>query len=235
MDQEPENQLAELRRYVAARGWTAVEYVDRGVSGAKDKRPALDELVRDAKRRRFDVLVCWRLDRLGRNLRAPDSAARRVARRGRGIRQPCRGDRRDDACRQAPAARARRDRRVRAGEDCRTRPGRLGAGRGARSDARATQARAWSRAADDQGYPFERQRANLASHAQHSNAGSADTSACRFPNASFSLLLEGPHGLSFGWAEPCWVHRLRARPQLGRSPLTESSPASPAHLSKRQA
>jgi len=149
MDQEPENQLAELRRYVAAQGWTAVEYVDRGVSGAKDKRPALDELVRDAKRRRFDVLVCWRLDRLGRNLRAPDSAARRVARRGRGIRQPCRGDRRDDACRQAPAARARRDRRVRAGEDCRTRPGRLGAGRGARSDARATQARAWSRAADD--------------------------------------------------------------------------------------
>ena len=68
-DQEPENQLAELRRYAAARGWTAVEYVDRGVSGAKDRRPALDNLVRDAKRRRFDVLLCWRLDRLGRNLK----------------------------------------------------------------------------------------------------------------------------------------------------------------------
>jgi DNA invertase Pin-like site-specific DNA recombinase len=68
-DQEPENQLQELRRYAAVRGWTAVEYVDRGVSGAKDKRPALDTLVRDAKRRRFDVLVCWRLDRLGRNLK----------------------------------------------------------------------------------------------------------------------------------------------------------------------
>jgi DNA invertase Pin-like site-specific DNA recombinase len=68
-DQEPENQLAELRRYVEARGWTAVEYVDKGVSGAKDRRPALDQLVRDAKRRRFDVLVCWRLDRLGRNLK----------------------------------------------------------------------------------------------------------------------------------------------------------------------
>jgi DNA invertase Pin-like site-specific DNA recombinase len=39
------------------------------VSGAKDRRPALDTLVRDAKRRRFDVLVCWRLDRLGRNLK----------------------------------------------------------------------------------------------------------------------------------------------------------------------
>src|SRR5580765_4797971 len=68
-DQEPENQLQELRRYVAARGWTAVEYTDRGVSGAKDRRPALDDVIRDAKRRRFDVLVCWRLDRLGRNLK----------------------------------------------------------------------------------------------------------------------------------------------------------------------
>ena len=69
VDQEPENQLAELRRYVTARGWTGVEYVDRGVSGAKDRRPALDALVTDARRRRFDVLVCWRLDRLGRSLK----------------------------------------------------------------------------------------------------------------------------------------------------------------------
>ena len=68
-DQEPENQLQELRRYIEARGWTAQEYTDHGVSGAKDRRPALDRLVKDAKRRRFDVLVCWRLDRLGRNLR----------------------------------------------------------------------------------------------------------------------------------------------------------------------
>jgi DNA invertase Pin-like site-specific DNA recombinase len=69
LDQEPENQLAEVRRYVVARGWTAAEYVDRGVSGAKDRRPALDRLLADARRRRFDVLVCWRLDRLGRNLK----------------------------------------------------------------------------------------------------------------------------------------------------------------------
>jgi DNA invertase Pin-like site-specific DNA recombinase len=68
-DQEPENQLQELRRYIEARGWTGIEFVDRGVSGSKDKRPALDALLKDAKRRRFDVLVCWRLDRLGRNLR----------------------------------------------------------------------------------------------------------------------------------------------------------------------
>ena len=68
-DQEVENQLEELRRYIAARGWEAHEYVDEGVSGALEQRPALDELLRDAKRRRFDVLVCWRLDRLGRSLK----------------------------------------------------------------------------------------------------------------------------------------------------------------------
>ena len=68
-DQEPENQLQELRRYVEARGWSAIEFVDRGVSGAKDRRPALDQMILDAKRRKFDIVVCWRLDRLGRNLR----------------------------------------------------------------------------------------------------------------------------------------------------------------------
>jgi DNA invertase Pin-like site-specific DNA recombinase len=68
-DQTCENQLLELRRYCEARGWHATEYVDTGISGAKDRRPALDALLKDAKRRRFDVLVCWRLDRLGRNLR----------------------------------------------------------------------------------------------------------------------------------------------------------------------
>jgi DNA invertase Pin-like site-specific DNA recombinase len=69
-DQHCENQLVELRRYCEARQWTiSREYVDEGVSGAKERRPALDVLIRDAKRRRFDVLVCWRLDRLGRNLR----------------------------------------------------------------------------------------------------------------------------------------------------------------------
>ena len=66
---EPENQLAELRKYVKARGWSAHEYTDKGISGAKDQRPALDQLVRDAKRRKFDVLICWRLDRLGRSLK----------------------------------------------------------------------------------------------------------------------------------------------------------------------
>jgi DNA invertase Pin-like site-specific DNA recombinase len=68
-DQTCENQLLELHRYVDARAWTGVDYVDRGISGAKDRRPALDSLLQDARRRRFDVLIVWRLDRLGRNLR----------------------------------------------------------------------------------------------------------------------------------------------------------------------
>src|SRR5688500_7553113 len=68
-DQTCENQLLELHRYAAARGWSITDYVDEGVSGAKDRRPALDTLLTDARRRRFDVLVVWRLDRLGRNLR----------------------------------------------------------------------------------------------------------------------------------------------------------------------
>src|SRR4030095_718635 len=66
--QEHENQLRELRRYTEARGWQATEFVDKGVSGARESRPALDELVKAAKRRKFDTLVVWRLDRPGRNL-----------------------------------------------------------------------------------------------------------------------------------------------------------------------
>lgn len=69
VEQRTENQLAEIRGYVASRGWTAREFADPGISGTKDRRPALDELVRGARRRQFDVVVCWRLDRLGRSLK----------------------------------------------------------------------------------------------------------------------------------------------------------------------
>jgi DNA invertase Pin-like site-specific DNA recombinase len=68
-EQTTENQLLELRRYVEARGWTATEYVDEGVSGSKDRRPALDQLTADVRRHKVEAVVCWRLDRLGRNLR----------------------------------------------------------------------------------------------------------------------------------------------------------------------
>ena len=49
-DQTCENQLLELHRYITARGWTGVDYVDQGISGAKDRRPALDTLLADARR-----------------------------------------------------------------------------------------------------------------------------------------------------------------------------------------
>lgn len=69
-EQTCDNQLFELRRYCEARGWAVGrEFIDEAVSGSREKRPALDELVAAARSRRFDVLVCWRLDRLGRNLR----------------------------------------------------------------------------------------------------------------------------------------------------------------------
>jgi DNA invertase Pin-like site-specific DNA recombinase len=67
--QTVDNQLLELRSCCQARGLLATEFVDAGVSGAKESRPALDALLRAAKRRKFDVLIVWKLDRLGRSLR----------------------------------------------------------------------------------------------------------------------------------------------------------------------
>ncbi len=67
--QTVEPQLHALRSYTTARGWEAVEYVDGGVSGAKDRRPALDRLLADARRRRFDVVAVVKLDRLARSVR----------------------------------------------------------------------------------------------------------------------------------------------------------------------
>ncbi len=68
-DQTCENQLIELRRYCEARGWTTTEYVDTGISGAKDRRPALDRLMTAVHQRRIDAVVVWRLDRFGRSLK----------------------------------------------------------------------------------------------------------------------------------------------------------------------
>jgi DNA invertase Pin-like site-specific DNA recombinase len=62
-------QLNALREYAAARGLEVVhEYVDHGVSGTKDRRPALDALLADARRRRFDAVAAVRLDRLARSV-----------------------------------------------------------------------------------------------------------------------------------------------------------------------
>jgi DNA invertase Pin-like site-specific DNA recombinase len=63
-------QIREFNEYVARRDWTVVDqYVDLGVSGSKERRPELDRMMNDARRRKFDVVVCWKLDRMGRSLR----------------------------------------------------------------------------------------------------------------------------------------------------------------------
>jgi DNA invertase Pin-like site-specific DNA recombinase len=67
--QDTEMQLRELREYVSRRGWElAGEYVDVGVSGSKEKRPQLDKLMADAKRRYCDVVVVWKFDRFARSV-----------------------------------------------------------------------------------------------------------------------------------------------------------------------
>jgi DNA invertase Pin-like site-specific DNA recombinase len=61
-------QLDELRQVAAQRGWHTAEYVDDGVSGTKTSRPALDRMLADAQAGRLDLVVVWKLDRLGRSL-----------------------------------------------------------------------------------------------------------------------------------------------------------------------
>jgi DNA invertase Pin-like site-specific DNA recombinase len=66
-----ENQLRELHQIAERRGWEVVrEYRDAGISGAKGRetRPGLDEMLNDAQRRRFDIVMAWAIDRLGRSL-----------------------------------------------------------------------------------------------------------------------------------------------------------------------
>ena len=69
--QTVENQVRELRQIAERRGWDIVEeYHDAGISGAKGReaRPGLDQMLKDAQRRRFDVIMAWAIDRLGRSL-----------------------------------------------------------------------------------------------------------------------------------------------------------------------
>ena len=69
--QTVDNQLIELRILCERLGYTIVqEYTDNGISGAKSRsdRPALDLLLKDATRRKFDMVMCWSIDRLGRSL-----------------------------------------------------------------------------------------------------------------------------------------------------------------------
>jgi DNA invertase Pin-like site-specific DNA recombinase len=69
IDQHPETQLHDLRTMAAQRGYEIVrEYTDR-ISGAKPKRPGLDDLLHDARKHRFDVVLVWAFDRIARSTR----------------------------------------------------------------------------------------------------------------------------------------------------------------------
>jgi DNA invertase Pin-like site-specific DNA recombinase len=70
LDQHPESQLYDLQQLAAQRGYEIVrQYTDHGYSGARARRPALDQMMSDARRGRFDVLLVWASDRLARSVR----------------------------------------------------------------------------------------------------------------------------------------------------------------------
>lgn len=67
--QNPQMQMRELREYCKRRGWKiGGEYVDEGISGAKDSRPQLNRLMADAHKRKFDAVAVWKFDRFARSV-----------------------------------------------------------------------------------------------------------------------------------------------------------------------
>ena len=69
LDQTIDNQWFELRDHCSKMGWEIVkEYADEGLSGtlSREKRPSLNSLIKDAYRKRFDLVVCWDISRIGR-------------------------------------------------------------------------------------------------------------------------------------------------------------------------
>ena len=71
-DQKVSNQMIELRDYCSKMGWEITkEYVDEGLSGTLSgaKRPAFNEMTKDAYRKKFDAVVCWDISRLGRSMK----------------------------------------------------------------------------------------------------------------------------------------------------------------------
>lgn len=67
-DQTNAIQVRELKEYVERRGWELANVYQDQMSGAKASRPGLDQLIADARRRNFDIVVVWKLDRFGRSL-----------------------------------------------------------------------------------------------------------------------------------------------------------------------
>jgi DNA invertase Pin-like site-specific DNA recombinase len=83
--QTVENQRLDLDKYAELRGWPIVaSYCDEGISGTKgrDKRPGLKQLIDDGKKRRFDRLLCWSVDRLGRSTAVVTSAMEELSQAG---------------------------------------------------------------------------------------------------------------------------------------------------------
>jgi DNA invertase Pin-like site-specific DNA recombinase len=69
LDQHPETQFYDLRELAKQRGFQIVqEYTDR-ISGAKARRPGLDQMMKDARQRQFDVVLVWAGDRIARSVR----------------------------------------------------------------------------------------------------------------------------------------------------------------------
>lgn len=67
-DQNPDSQLQDLRHYAKQRGWQVIEeYVDKGISGTRDSRPALNKMMAEARRKKFDIVAVWRFDRFARS------------------------------------------------------------------------------------------------------------------------------------------------------------------------
>jgi DNA invertase Pin-like site-specific DNA recombinase len=72
LDQTIDNQLLELRDHCKKMGWEIVkEYADEGLSGtlSREKRPQLKAMIKDAYRKRFELVVCWDISRLGRSMK----------------------------------------------------------------------------------------------------------------------------------------------------------------------
>jgi DNA invertase Pin-like site-specific DNA recombinase len=69
IEQHPETQLCDLRPLAAARGYEIVGQYSDTISGSKSKRPGLDQLMSDARRGRFDVMLVWSFDRVARSVK----------------------------------------------------------------------------------------------------------------------------------------------------------------------
>ena len=69
LDQHPETQLYDLRQMAQQRGYQIVEEYTDTISGARARRPGLDQMMRDARRGRFDVLLVWASDRIARSVK----------------------------------------------------------------------------------------------------------------------------------------------------------------------